>query len=146
MIYWDTSSILKLYAEEHDSVYWQAIALAQRPPLLASALARVEMAFALRQKERRGQLASGAANALQKIFESDISVGRFLLVPMGKDVLSGCLELSANAVFLENRILLRTLDGLHLATALVMRCRSIATADVRLAEASKVAGLKIERV
>jgi predicted nucleic acid-binding protein len=146
MIYWDTSSILKLYAEEHDSVHWQAIALSQRPPLCTSSLARVEMAFALRQKERRGELAVGAAAALQKIFESDVTIGRFLAVPMGRDVLHSCLELSANEVFLGKRILLRTLDALHLATARVMGCRSIATADLRLAEASLIVGLKIEQI
>lgn len=146
MIYWDTSSILKLYAEEHDSIHWQAIALAQRPPLCTSSLARVEMAFALRQKERRDELAVGAATALQGIFESDTAAGRFLPVPTGRDVLDVCLELSANEAFLGKRMHLRTLDALHLATALVMGCRSVATADLRLAEAALVAGLKIEQV
>lgn len=38
---------------------------------------------------------------------------------------------------------LRTLDGLHLATALVSQCRQIATTDQRLAEAARHNGLEV---
>jgi predicted nucleic acid-binding protein len=137
MIYWDTSVIVKLYAEEEDSAEWQQRILLQEAPLRTSALSFSEMAYALKQKEARAEIKSGAAKILFKLFESDVDAGRFLLVPIGKDVLKASVELLACGSPL------RTLDGLHLATAKLLKCHKIATTDRRLAEAARSAGFKL---
>lgn len=145
MIYWDTSVILKLYVEEEHSSFWQAVAFAQRPPLCTSALTEVEFVFALRQKEQRGELLPGSTTALRDMFGKDVACGHFLTVPIGSDILEVCRQLPFRKAFEKGQNNLRTLDGVHLATALKMDCRSIATADKRLAIASRLAGLKLEK-
>ena len=137
MIYWDTSVILKLYVDEDDSLNWQRLAVQEKTRLRTSALAFVEMAHALKQKERRGEISSGAAQHLFPLFKEDVDEGRFLLFPLGRDVLARCTETA-----LEGSPL-RTLDGLHLSTANLARCTRIATADERLAEAATSQGLEV---
>lgn len=137
MIYWDTSVILKLYVEEEDSAHWQASALLQSLPLRSSALLKGELAHALKQKEQRGEIIAGAAKALFAIFSEDLAAGRFVLIPVGEDVLASAAGLALEGVAL------RTLDGLHLATAVVSQCRQMATTDTRLAEAARRKGFTV---
>lgn len=137
MIYWDTSVILKLYVDEPDSGEWQELALGQRGPLRSSALMQAEMAHALKQKELRGEVAKGAADELYKLLCEDLQAGRFLLFPVGRDV----LEASARRALEGGH--LRTLDGLHLATAEIAKCTRIATTDKRLAAAAIYNGMEL---
>jgi predicted nucleic acid-binding protein len=128
---------LKLYAEEGDSAEWQQHILLQKTPLRTSALSFSEMAYALKQKETRGEIKPGAAEILFKLFKSDVGAGHFLLAPIGRDILKASVELLANEAPL------RTLDGLHLATAKLLNCHQIATTDKRLAGASESVGIKL---
>ena len=137
MIYWDTSVVLKLYVEEPDSGQWQRMVLQQKGPLRSSALMQAEMAHALKQKELRGEIAFGAAWELFGLLDEDLRTGRFHLFPIGRDVLDVAARLAMKA----DR--LRTLDGLHLATASITKCRQIATTDKRLAGAALAIGMEL---
>lgn len=137
MIYWDTSVILKLYVEEPDSLEWQHIAVSEEPPLRSSHLALAEMAHALRQLEQGKRIRRGAAAALHGRFRKDVEKGRFVLLPIGRDVIDQSVELALKAGGL------RTLDGLHLASARLLRCTRMATGDTRLAQASERAGFEL---
>lgn len=138
MIYWDTSCVLKLYAAETDSSKWQALALSAEDDLAASALLETEMAFALEQKELRGELCKGGAKALFCAFRRDVRARRFVLYPVGEDVLSTAADLAKRCYHAAPPVMLRTLDGLHMATAHLAKCRSLATTDQRMREAASL--------
>lgn len=141
MIYWDTSCVIKLYAAESDSRAWQAKALGTAEALTSSALLETELAFALHGKERRRDLVAGGAAALRRLFASDVASGRFRLFPVGTDVLAKAAELAGWSATVDPVLHLRTLDAIHLATALQLDCSGIATADDRMRRAAAELGL-----
>jgi uncharacterized protein len=141
VIYWDTSCVIKLYALESDSEQWELTACEGREQLVSSALMRTEGAFALEQKERRGEILPGGASALMELLDRDISAGRFNLFPVGEDVLRHAASLAGECYHAAPSIPLRTLDGIHLATAQLLKCTSIATADGRMRTGAEHLGL-----
>lgn len=143
MIYWDTSCILKLYTAESDSSQWQKVAVGQDDELVSSALLETEMAYAFEQKEQRGDIKPGGAQALIRLFRRDMKEGRFVLYPVGRDVLSTAATIASSCYHARPPIPLRTLDGLHLATALLLKCRAIATADSRMKAAAALLKLPV---
>lgn len=141
MLYWDTSTLIKLYAEEFDSGEWENLAVRSGVALRTSVLTDAEMAFALRQKEMRNEISGGSAAALHKIFRADVKAGRIRLFPLGNAVIEEAVRMSVGTN--EASPSLRTLDGLHLATARVADCGGVATADKRMRAAAKAAGFRI---
>lgn len=132
MIYWDTSCVLKLYTEESDSVQWESVALTVDDDFAASALIDTELACAFEQKEFRGDIKPGAGKALLSAFRKDVRGGRFALYPVGTDVINRAAEIAAMCRRASEPFVLRALDALHLATAEVLKCRAIASADRRM--------------
>ena len=70
-IYWDTSALLKLYAPESGSSDYLRLLIRQPEDLAISFLHRVELYFALRGKESRGEIAAGSAARLFELFGFD---------------------------------------------------------------------------
>lgn len=143
MIYWDTSCVIKLYTLESDSGPWQRRAIEADEALVTSGLLRTEMAFALEQKEARGDVTPGGANAILDVFDRDVESGRFGLVPMGVDVLREAATIAQTCYHATPSVPLRTLDGIHLATARLLKCRQIATADARMRAGAGLLGLNL---
>jgi predicted nucleic acid-binding protein len=79
-------------------------------------------------------------------FQSDLLRGRFLLAPLGQDIKVRTNQVAAAALQSHPPTFLRTLDGIHIATALQLDAREIITADKRLAEASTILGLKTKHL
>ena len=138
MIYWDTCCILKLYAQETDSEYWLHRASQESSPMIISQLTRSELSFALVAKEKRNEIRDGASQILLSKFESDIDQELYHLVPLAISIISRSMQLAQHMSHLG----LRTLDGLHLASALESGCSHIATQDHRLLKAAREAGLE----
>ncbi|MDE0839320.1 MAG: type II toxin-antitoxin system VapC family toxin, partial [Kiritimatiellae bacterium] len=143
MIYWDTSCVIKLYTEEGDSGEWQQRACDAQEQLVSSSLMRTESAFALEQKEHRGDILCGGATALLEILDQDIAAGRFNLFPVGEDVLNEAVTIAETCYHASPVTLLRTPDGIHLATARLLRCTQIAAADDRMRTAAETLGLTL---
>ena len=143
MIYWDTSCVIKLYTEESDSALWHRAAVAGPGERVSSALLEAELAFALRQKELRGDVAPGGATALFRIFRHDVKMGRFTLFPLGADVIRRAAALAEEGAGLRPALSLRTFDGLHLATAGILRCKGIATVDARMKAGAELLGIPV---
>jgi predicted nucleic acid-binding protein len=143
VIYWDTSCVIKLYVTESDSQVWQDLLAGADEGPLSSALLSAELGFALVNKEARGELRAGGARKIQEQFARDVQKGRFRLVPVGSDVLERAVQMAADCLRSSRPIPLRTLDGLHLATASLMRCSTIATADELMRLAAKHIGLRL---
>ncbi|MDA0577079.1 MAG: type II toxin-antitoxin system VapC family toxin [Verrucomicrobia bacterium] len=143
MIYWDTSCVLKLYTAESDSSIWQDLAINAGEPLTASALIEAELAFAFFQKEARGDLVAGGAGKLIKAFRRDVTTGRVHLCPVGADVITRAADIAAACHRTRPITALRTLDGLHLATAALLHCTAIATTDHRLQTAAAILKMRV---
>ncbi len=141
MIYWDTSCVLKLYVAESDSEQWERHAVTLNERFACSALLEAEIACALHNKESRGELISGGADALIAAFHEDRGAGRFALFPVGEDVLKQAGVIAATCNRNPQPIQLRTLDAIHLATAILLKCKRIATADQRMLAAADRLGL-----
>ncbi len=127
MLYLDTSAAAKLVKDERESAQL-AIFITTRlgEPLVSSALIYPELIRAVNRVDPG--LSARAVSLLQRI----------MTVPMATDIV-----LSSATV---GNPLLRTLDAIHLATALTIaeEVSSFITYDKRLAEAAATAGLNVE--
>ena len=139
-LYWDTSALLKCYAPEPDSAAYRAL-LCGRPRVVISFMHRIEMAYALRHKETRGEILPTAADRFITRFDRDAAEGRLLVLPWGADLVQASLEVLAVCNAPPERIPIRTLDGIHLAAARVAGIRSIVTTDRRMRAAAEAIGL-----
>lgn len=132
MIYWDTSCVLKLYTPENDSETYLSMADESSEPLVSSEVLDTELFYALRQKEIRGDIGRGWAERLHKKFCADVEKGRLVLLAVGRDVLAQAVGVARRCYAEKPPVLLRTLDGIHLGTALTAGCTAIVTTDRRM--------------
>jgi predicted nucleic acid-binding protein len=123
MLYLDSSAIVKLVAREPET---PALVEAVRadPAVVSSALAWAELIRAVRR-------ARGRVDRAREV------LGGIALAPIDEAILRGAGELSLAG--------LRTLDAIHLATALTLAedITALVTYDERLAEAAAAAGIAV---
>jgi PIN domain len=108
----------------------------------SSEILRVEALCALSRKERAGQIKHGAAGPYQEL-RQDIAAGWIGLIPFGPGIVA-----EAERVLLMTRRakaprVLRSLDLIHLASALEGKANWFVATDVRLREMAVLAGLKV---
>ena len=143
MIFWDTSSLLKLYAREPDSDAYLELLRNVAEPIAVSELAIVELHYALWRKEMNDELKSGAAARLLKKFRSDIGQGRVIVIPSGSTLTEKAVEVGRTCNRRKPPVFLRTLDGLHLATAITAKATGVVTTDQRMRAAAQLLGLSL---
>jgi len=142
--YWDTSCILALYVREPLSRQIAASAAKEKQALTSSAILEYEMTFALAAKEARGEIARDSATRVLDKFQNDLRKGRFLLAPLGQDIKLRAAEIARTILKNATGKFLRTLDGIHIATALQLQSPELMTADRKMAEAAKTLGLQVK--
>jgi predicted nucleic acid-binding protein len=142
-VYWDTSALLKLYAPEPDSSEYLRLLLQQPEDLAISFLHRVELCFALSGKESRGEIAAGSALRLFQLFEQHLGTGRYFVIPWGEDVATEARHLLDASLSATPPAMLRSLDGLHLGALRAAKIHSVVTADVRMRDAARSAGIGV---
>ncbi len=128
MIYLDSSALLKLVHEEHESAALEDWLTAHGPrPKVSSEVAGVEVRRACRRVD--ADALPGARALLAGID----------LIPMTGDLLDDAAEVGDAT--------LRTLDAIHLASAISVRAElsAFVAYDRRLAEAGASAGLDVLR-
>lgn len=124
MIYLDSSAIVKLVLPELESTALRR-ELTERRERCSSALARVEVLRAVRRANASPETLERAAAVLDRI----------ALVPLDDRILSAAAEVGPTS--------LRSLDAIHLATALsLFGLASFVTYDQRLFAAASAAGLR----
>ena len=143
MNYWDTSALLKLYLPEDDSGYFLDSVVASDQPLVSSAIAAVEMLCALYRKESVGELKRGGALAAHQRFLGDSREGRIVLVPYGEQVFTAAEEIVRLAFRRARPVMVRSLDAIHVASALTARARVMVATDTRLRQVAAMAKLKL---
>ncbi len=141
-LYWDTSCVLALYVPERISAQASELAFKEKGPIQSSAILEFEMTFAVHAKEARGEIPSGSSVRVLSRFQTDLQRGRFLLVPLGIDIKASAKEIAAKILQTEPPVFLRTLDGIHIATALELGSPELITADKKMADAAHLLGIK----
>ncbi len=140
-IYADPSALLKLYVREPESAAMSAWRARTRGPLQVTRHGRIELVNGICLAAFRGAIRADAmADALASLDE-DFAEGRSVLI----DVLWRAALQRAEAISREHTALLgcRTLDVLHVATALELGLRSIVTFDRRQQQVARAAGLRV---
>jgi predicted nucleic acid-binding protein len=104
---------------------------------------RIELAYALRQKESRGELLPTAARRLTALFDRDADEGRFVVLPWGPDLVKAARDILEHASSGQESVPIRTLDGIHLAAARAAGLPGIVTTDKRMRAAAAAIGLDL---
>ena len=143
MAYWDTSALVKLYVPEVDSSYFLQLIADIDEHVVSSAIAAAEVLCVLYRKEHDRALKPGAARLVYNKFRKDIESGRILTIPYGRDVEIEAEKLVRLAFTRARPILVRSIDLIHVATALAAKATRFVATDARLREAANLAGLTL---
>ena len=139
--YYDTGLLLKLYTAEPESPAVQAFVHSRAQSLQITGLHHAECVSALRLKEFRGECTATEATGALKLLDDDLRAGVLRMVAV-----------EWNQVWKQCRCLAevhaahtgcRTLDALHVASALVLGAREFITSDHRQSACAIRAGLSV---
>jgi predicted nucleic acid-binding protein len=133
--YLDTSFLIKLYVAEPGSIDAVSWFRQYREEVLISSLTDVEVAAALYQK-----LPATEALQVQEMYRDDRNLGVYGKITVDEAVF---VEASALVVQCAEKFRLRSLDAIHLASALSAGIANFATFDARLAGAAASMGLAV---
>lgn len=138
--YFDTGVLLKLYTAEPESPSVQAFVHRRAQAIRISDLHRVECVSALRLKEFRGECAEEQSSQALALLADDLRSGVLRMVALDWNaVWQECQSLAeAHAA----KTGCRTLDTLHVASALRLGARELATSDQRQAALARKVGLR----
>jgi hypothetical protein len=143
MSYWDTSTLVKLYAQEPDSPVFEAHAASQISPPITSRIALYEARATFRRKEAEGILTAGTAQTTYNELLQDITVNDVRLIELNAPVdleYGQVLNLCYQQI---PPLPLRTLDAIHLAAARVSGETEIVATDKRLRDAARLLGFTL---
>lgn len=143
MIYWDTSALVKLYVAEPDSPYFLELAEETGRQIVSSAIAATEVLCALYGMEHRRVLKRGGARRIHEEFLSDSGTGRIVTIPFGPDIAGEAKKLVELASRPPKGFLIRSLDAIHVASAVISKASFVVATDERLRRATELMGLKL---
>ena len=143
MSYWDTSAVVKLFAREADSAAFKSLVTREPQRLVTAELTRLELWSTLRRKEAEGFLNGGEAGVLLSDFDSGCAKSEWKLVPNSADVRGEFERIVEMCCSQTPPIFIRTLDALHIASALVVGETEIVATDRRLRDAATLLGFQL---
>jgi predicted nucleic acid-binding protein len=138
-MYLDTSVAAKLYIREPDSDEIEAAA-SSGDGLFSSELLYAELRSAMLGKERVKALSSAQREMAWNKFQEHLEAGLLQLLPLNGIVIREASEVIAQV---HPQVALRSLDAIHLATALSVDAGPLLTRDKRMIEAAKKLGLAL---
>lgn len=136
-IYADTSLLTAYYCPECGSDQAQAYLTSQKS-IAISWLTETEMISALSKKVREREISREDAQKIVRVFQGHIQTGSYEVLSIGASDYR-----DANRFIGRFNTGLRTLDALHVAVAL-RENKTLATADIKLAEATGHLGGKVD--
>ncbi len=143
MIYLDTSAFLKLYIREDGSEIVQQCLESQTDPVPMPDILRCEFLNALRLKVYWNELDDSTVDRLLTLFDDRLLRGQYAVVEIdGSRRISDFRQLSAHTASLG----CRTLDVLHVVTALQLSPDRFISFDQRRRSLAAAAGLAVEPV
>ena len=140
IIYADTSFLFSLYVPDANSSAAAAIMRRVKPPLLATDFAEFEFINALNWRIFRKELRAAEEQAVLLSFSKDVHDGLIRVVPISAATFSHAKRIART----QTRVLgTRSLDVLHVASALALRAGSFCTFDKNQARLAGAVGLRI---
>ena len=137
----DSSLIVALYLAEVDSARADAACAAVPPPILLTDWHRVEIANAFQRAVKNGRITSTQAAQLWQDFTGDVNAGRFQIVAIDHAaVLARTLALTQKHTATTGT---RSLDLIHIATALEIKAADFLSFDHRQRLAASDEGLNV---
>lgn len=135
----DSSLIVALYLAEVDSAQADAACAAQPPPILLTDWHRVEIANAFERAVLTGRITSPQAAQLWQDFSADVIAGRFQIATVDHaSVLGRTITLAQKHTATMGT---RSLDLVHIATALELGADTLLSFDDRQKKAAIAEGL-----
>lgn len=139
--YADPSALLKLYINEPQSRAMTGWRSRIRGPALLTHHGRVEMQNGICLAAHRGIIADATCEAALAAFDDDLDQGRYVVADMlWRATLKRAGELSRQHT---RQLGCRSLDVLHVASALELKCRTFLTFDVRQQRLARDVKLKL---
>lgn len=138
--YCDTSVLASIYLEDSDSKKIARWLQEATLPIPLSPLSELELAGAIQQRLFRKQITMKEAVKCQLDIQDDINQGIYKRVSLESKEYSRALQLVHLHTF---SIGCRTLDVLHVASALLLDIREFVTCDARQKLLAQNAGLKV---
>jgi predicted nucleic acid-binding protein len=139
MIYIDSSLIVSIYIADIHSAEADR-RLGHRVGLWLTPLHRTEFAHAVEQNVFRGKISAADAKRLHEEFAEDRRNGVWIDVNLPDATLETSIRLARSYVSLMGS---RTIDTLHVASAIELKAAQFWTFDDRQAKLAKAAGLKV---
>jgi predicted nucleic acid-binding protein len=136
-VYADSSFFVSLYMDDAHSIEAQR-RMATRPLIWLLPLNRVEWVHAIAQHVFRREISLKEAAQFYSAFDADRKLGLYLEGEMAESVFETAIELGQRYV---PRLGIRTLDTLHVASALELGATKFWTFDQRQERLAKAAGL-----
>lgn len=137
-IYADTSVLVSLYIPDSHSAEAER-RIGSSPRLWLTPLHRAEWAHAIERHVFQRELSAREAERLHKDFERDRAAGIWSEISLPDMAFETCIRLARrHAARLGNR----TLDALHVASALELKAERFWTFDDRQAKLARAEGLK----
>jgi len=139
-VYADTSFLVSLYLEDDHSSEADRLMASQPRPWLTP-LHRAEWAHAIEQQVFQKLLSRREARQVHAQFEKDCEDGVWVEVALPEQAFELCAQLARRHAA---RLGTRTLDALHVASALELKAELFWTFDERQAKLARAAGLKLK--
>ncbi|MBZ5623392.1 MAG: type II toxin-antitoxin system VapC family toxin [Acidobacteriia bacterium] len=134
---------MKLYVPEPDSAAFLDLIAKSDELVASSAIAGTEVLCAVYRKEAAGDLKAGGARAAFRRFLADCKARRIVQIPYGDDVTAATAEIVHLALLRPRPIMIRALDAIHVASAIVIRASLVVTTDARMREVAVLAKLRV---
>ena len=143
MIYWDTSALIKLYVPEPDSRVFIDLLASSNAAVVTADITSVEVLCTLHRKEAAGDLRPEDAKARFERYLADTHSGRIILVPNGRDITATAQRVVAHAYQQSPPLFIRSLDALHIASAIIASAKAVVATDRRLRDVATLMGLTV---
>lgn len=136
--YPDTSFLFSLYIVDVHSRDARSLALRLRPVFMLTALHELELVNAMELAVFRRYISASEARAARHDFERDLN--RWPLRPLPADAFTRSVRLAERRTAKDG---VRSLDILHVASAVALRAEAFLTFDVRQRKLAMTEGLRI---
>ncbi len=137
-IYADSSFVVSLYLPDEHTPKVERL-MRENPRLFLTPLHRAEWAHAIAFQIFQHRISAAESNGLYKLFEKDRRAGAWLETAVPETSFDLAVDLARQHA---SEIACRTLDTLHVATALELQADDFWTFDQRQAKLAKAVGLK----
>ena len=138
--YADTSFLISLYVPDANSALAAAQMHGAKLPILLSSLGELELTNAILLRLFRGEIAASKVKAAHALVSRDIQDGVFILKPLSAGVYERAKQIARRHT---PQLGTRTLDVLHVASALELQADIFYTFDRNQGKLAKAEGLTV---